>query len=180
MIKINLLPVKKKKKKAKPVPGFLVATVIVTAVTIVILAYAVYFMNSRLSERKATIASNDRTIEDLARKIKDVENYEKLNATYQKNKEIIEQLGKNKTMPVKVLDEVSALLPPGVWFTTMDIKGTDISLAGMAFTNSDVVNYVNNLKHSSFFTEVYLQESVQAPAEGMSAYAFKLTFKVKV
>jgi type IV pilus assembly protein PilN len=179
MIKINLLPVKKK-KKARQLPGFVVSMVLLLVVAAVISAYLLYFLTGRVSARQETIAKNDARIAELSQKIKSVENYEKLNATYQKNKEIIEQLGKNKTLPVKVLDQVSALLPVGVWLTSLDIKGTEISLAGTAFTNSDVVNYVDNLKKSAFFTDVYLKESMQHPSGGLSAYEFSLAFKVKV
>jgi type IV pilus assembly protein PilN len=179
MIKINLLPVKKK-KKAKQLPGFVVSLVLLLLVSAVISAYLVYFFNGRVSARKQTIAKNDAKIEELSKKIKAVENYEKLNAAYQKNKEIIEQLGKNKTLPVKVLDEVSALLPVGVWLTLLDVKGTDINLSGMGFTNSDVVNYVDNLKKSPLFTDVYLKESRQQSSQGYSAYMFSLSCKVKI
>ena len=179
MIKINLLPVKKR-KKARQLPGFVVSMVLLLVVAGVISAYLIYFLNSRVSARQETIAKNEAKLTELSTKIKAVENYEKLNATYQKNKEIIEQLGKNKTLPVKVLDEVSTLLPVGVWLTTLDIKGTEINLAGMAFTNSDVVNFVDNLKKSALFTDVYLKESMQQPSAGFSAYSFSLAFKVKV
>jgi type IV pilus assembly protein PilN len=179
MIKINLLPVKKK-KKAKQLPGFVVSMVLLLLVTGVISAYLIYYFNGRVSAKKETIAKNEARIEELSKKIKAVENYEKLNATYQKNKEIIEQLGKNKTLPVKVLDEVSALIPVGVWLTQLDAKGTEIDLSGMGFTNSDVVNYVNNLKNSALFSDVYLKESRQQPKEGYSAYMFSLSFKVKI
>ena len=75
-----------------------------------------------------------------------MEDFEKRNADFQKRKEIIEQLGKNKTLPVKILDEVSRLLPPGVWLTSMDVVGDKVNLSCTAFTNTDVVNYVDNLK----------------------------------
>jgi len=178
MIKINLLPVKKK-KKAKPVPAFLIASVLVTFAVGAILAYLVYFFNDRLSTRQAKVTENDKQIVELAKKIKAVEDYEKRNADFKMRKDIIEQLGKSKSLPVKVLDEISALLPSGVWLTTMDIKGADIVLGCTGFTNTDVVNYVNNLKNSKLFTDVYLQESVQTQASGFSAYTFRLTFKVK-
>lgn len=178
MIKINLLPVKKK-KRAKPLPGFFLTAIAVFAISAAVTIYVIYFFNSRLASRKATIAENEKTIEELSKKIKAVENYEKLNATFQKHKQIIEELGKNKTLPVKALDEISVLLPPGIWFNSLDIKGQDLNVNGTGFTNSDVVNYVNNLKKSAMFTDVYLQESIQNQASGLPVYVFKLTFKVK-
>ncbi len=178
MIKINLLPVKKK-RKAKPLPGFLLTGLAVFAISAAVAGYLYYFVNSRVALRQAKIADNDRRIEELAKKIKAVENYEKLNATFQNHKQIIEELGKNKTLPVKALDEISALLPPGIWFNSLDIKGQDLNVNGTGFTNSDVVNYVNNLKKSQMFTDVYLQESIQNQASGLPVYVFKLAFRVK-
>lgn len=178
MIKVNLLPVKKR-KKPKPIPAFLISTIIITVIAGVILAYLIYFFNSRVSSRQAQVRANEKKIEELKEKIKAVEDYEKRNTLFQQRKEIIEQLGKNKTVPVKILDKISAFLPSGVWLNSMDVKATDINLSCTAFTNTDVVNYVNNLKNSRIFTDVYLQESIQAQLSGYSIYKFKITMKVK-
>lgn len=179
MIKINLLPVKKK-KRAKKLPTFLLATIFLTIAACAIMAYTFVYFSSKLSSKKDLVAANEKKIAELAAKLKEVENFEKLNATFKKNKDVIEQLSKNKALPVKVVDEVSAVLPSGVWINSMEVKGVDVSLSCTGFTNTDVVNYVNNLKNSKLFTDVYLQESVQAQVSGFSVYSFKLVFKVKV
>lgn len=178
MIKVNLLPVKKK-KKAKPIPAFLISTIVVTLAVGAVLLYVVYFFSSRVSERQTQVKNNEKLIAELTDKIKAVEEFEKRNTIFQQRKEIIEQLGKNKTMPVKVLDELSALLPPGVWFNSMELKGMVLNLNCTAFTNTDVVNYVDKLKNSNILTEVFLQESVQGKLGNFSVYNFKLTMKVK-
>ena len=178
MIKVNLLPVKKRKKQ-KPMPTFLISMVFVTLIAGVVLVYLVFFFKGRVSERQAKVRDNEVIITELKQKIKDVEDFEKRNADFQKRKEIIEQLGKNKTLPVKILDEINKLLPPGVWLVSMEVAGNNINLSCTAFTNTDVVNYVDNLKLSKLFADIYLQESVQAQVAGYSIYNFKLTFKVK-
>jgi type IV pilus assembly protein PilN len=178
MIKVNLLPVKKRKKQ-KPLPTFLISIVFVTLIACVVLAYLVFFFSGRVSEKKAKVRDNEVKITELKQKIKDVEDFEKRNAVFQKRKEIIEQLGKNKTLPVKILDEINSLLPPGVWLVSMDVVGDNVNLSCTAFTNTDVVNYVDNLKLSKLFADIYLQESVQTQASGYSLYNFRLTFKVK-
>jgi type IV pilus assembly protein PilN len=178
MIKINLLPVKKR-KKAKPVPLFVVVSVGVTLVVCLLLAYLVYSFNATVAAKQREVAEQEKTLAMLKGKIKSVDNYEQRNATYKKRKEIIEQLGMNKTLPVKIVDQVSALLPDGVWLTSMGIKGPEVDVSCMAFTNTDAVNYVNNLKNSKLFTDVFLKESVQNKISGYSVYSFSLTFKVK-
>jgi type IV pilus assembly protein PilN len=178
MIKVNLLPVKKK-KKAKPLPKFLVIGILVTLVTVIILSYVYYFFSSRVEARELQVRENEKRIEELREKIKAVEDYESRNATYKQRKELIEQLSKNKTLPVKILNEISALLPTGVWIDAMTITGAGISLSCTGFTNTDVVNYVNNLKNANLFYDIYLQESVQTEISGFSTYKFRITFKVK-
>ena len=178
MIKINLLPIKKR-KKAKPLPTFAIAGVGIFIIAAAVMGYLFYFYSSRVSEKKQLVADNDRKIEELGRKIKSVEDYEKKNAEYKKQKEIIEQLGKNKIMPIRVLDEISSQLPPGVWLNNLSLNGDAVSISCTGFNNTDVVNYVNNLKGSKMFAEVYLQESVQGNQGGFAVYTFRITFKVK-
>jgi type IV pilus assembly protein PilN len=178
MIKVNLLPVKRKKKQ-KPVPVFIISMLFITIATAAVLAYLMIFFSGLVSEKKAKVQENETKIAELKQKLKDVEDYEKRNAVFQQRKEIIETLGKNKTIPVKILDEISNLLPVGVWLTAADVKGENVNLNCTAFTNSDVVNYVDNLKNSKLFKDIYLQESVQAQVTGYSLYNFKLTLKIK-
>ena len=178
MIKVNLLPTKKKRKQ-KPVPAFLIYTVLLTLAVGAIFLYIAYHFNSAVSAKKTKVRENEKTIAALKEKIKAVEDFEKLNKTFQQRKDIIEELGRNKSRPVKILDEISAVLPAGVWLTSADVTGIDVSLSCIAFSNTDVVNYVNNLKNSKLFTDIYLQESVQSKVATNTVYSFKLTFKVK-
>ncbi|MBI5846446.1 MAG: PilN domain-containing protein [Nitrospirae bacterium] len=178
MIKVNLLSTKKKKKQ-KPVPAFLIYAVLLTLAVGAIFTYITYHFSSTVSAKEAKVKENEKTIAALKEKIKAVEDFEKLNKTFQQRKDIIEELGRNKSRPIKILDEISALLPAGVWLGNAEVKGLDVSLSCTAFTNTDVVNYVNNLKNSKLFTDVYLQESVQSKVATTTVYSFKLTFKVK-
>ncbi|MEW6214951.1 MAG: PilN domain-containing protein [Nitrospirota bacterium] len=180
MIKVNLLPVKKKRKKPKPIPSFVITMAIVTIVTGIIMAYLVFLFNSRLATKRAQLTANEKKIAGLREKITAVENFEQINVTIQQKKDIIEQLRKNQSVPVKLLDEINNLLPRGVWLQTMTVSGESIDIEGYAFTNSEVVSYVDNIKNSKMFAEAYLQESRSTTIENIPLYIFKLTFKMKV
>jgi type IV pilus assembly protein PilN len=178
MIKVNLLPVKRK-KKAKPLPTFFIATVLITVVIGIIMAYLVFFFSSRLSERKAQFAANEKKIAALKEKIKAVDDFEKRNKMFKERNDLIEQLGKNKAVPVKVLTEISSLLPAGLWLQALSVSGSNVSMAGYGYTNSEIVNYVDNLKASPLFSDVYLQESKSMEQEKISVYMFRLTCRIK-
>jgi len=179
MIKVNLLPVKRKKKH-KPIPSFIVTMVIIVLVTIIVMANLAFFFNSRLSKKKALFKTNENKIVELKQKIKEVENFEQLNKAIEQRNGIIEQLRKNQSMPVRLLDEANNLLPSGVWLDEMAVYGENVSMEGYAFANSDIVTYIDNIKNSQIFTEVYLQESKSTTIENTLLYMFKLTFKIKV
>ncbi|MDH5203336.1 MAG: PilN domain-containing protein [Nitrospirota bacterium] len=179
MIKVNLLPVKRK-RKPKPIPAFVVTMVVATIIVGLVMAYLAFFFNSRLETKKETFKDNEKKIAELKEKIKAVENFEQVNKLFQQKTSVIEQLRKNQSFPVKLLDEISKLLPNGVWLHTMTVAGGNINIDGYAFANSDVVSYVENLKNSKVFTEIYLQESKSLTIEKIPVYMFKLTFKMKV
>jgi len=178
MIKVNLLPVKRKKKK-KPLPTFLIATVLISVIICIVMAYLAFFFSSRLSQRKDQFAANEKKIAELKEKIKAVENYEQRNKTFKERNDIIEQLSKNKSIPVKILTEVNSLIPQGVWLSGLTVAGGVININGYGFTNDEIVMYIDNLKNSKLFTEVTLQESRRTEIEKTPLYMFKLSFKTK-
>jgi type IV pilus assembly protein PilN len=179
MIKVNLLPFKRK-KKAKPLPAFLIASVLLTVIICVIMAYLAFFFSTKLSGKKSRFAANERKIAELKEQIKAVEDFEQRNKMFKDRNDVIEQLGKNKSVPVKILGEIASLMPKGIWLQNMSVSGTNnISMDGYGFTNSEIVTYVENLKASQLFTDVYLQESKSMEKEKISVYMFKLTCKTK-
>jgi type IV pilus assembly protein PilN len=178
MIKVNLLPVKRK-KKPKPLPAFLLGTIIGTIIMCLIMAYLAFYFSSRLSDKKSQHADNEKKIAELKEKIKAVDNFEQRNKTFKQRNDIIEQLSKNKSTPVRILDEVSALLPQGIWINSMSVTGEGVNINGYGFSNNEIVAYVDNLKNSKMFTEVYLQESRSTEVEKIPLYVFKLSFKLK-
>ncbi|MBF0517243.1 MAG: PilN domain-containing protein [Nitrospirae bacterium] len=131
-------------------------------------------------------AEKTRQLEALKNKIKDVDELEKKIKTINDNKKVIEQLKASQSTPVKVLDEISKLLPDNVWLTKMTISEQGLSLSGTAEKNDDVVIFVNNLKNSKLFNNVYLSKS-QSGAVGMGAghsdmavYNFELQMSINI
>lgn len=178
MIRINLLPVEKKKKK-KPLPVFFISGIVVVLVTVAVLAYLFYYYNTTLEATTMKFRTNEQKIAELKKKINEVDNFEKLNKTVDERNKLIEQLRKNQNLPVMIIDEISKSVPSGVWMSAMTSTGNTVNIDGYAFTNSDVVVYINNLKAAALFSDISLQESKQTEIEKIPLYQFKLTFNVK-
>jgi len=178
MIKINLLPTKKKKTLILPRP--FIYGIVATIVLLVVVIMLTFYLNKQITTMKNNLFAKEQRLKQLQAKLIEVQNYERDNQEFRQKTKIIEQLKKNQAAPLILLDEVSDKLPNGVWLTKLEDEGGTVSIEGFAFTNSDLVRYVQNLKNSKYLSEVMLIESRQTDLEGFSIYKFNLTFKIKV
>lgn len=178
MIRINLLPVERE-KKVKPLPLSFISGIVIFGVTALMLGLLTIFLTSKTGDMRAEKASKEKRLSELRAMIKEVENYERDNKAFQEKNTVIEQLKRNQHIPLRLLDEVSAMLPNGVWLFSLNESGSSVDIEGYAFTNPDLVSYVENLKGSKHLEEVALIESRHAVVENIPLYQFKLTFKVK-
>ncbi len=178
MIRINLIGEEKRKRKKKPlqIKNF---TIIFFTVMIVVLlinggatAY-LYFTLSALEDEKK---QNDTILADLNKKIAEVKRFEELNKEISNRKNIIQGLTKTKTLPVRILNEVNATIPEGIWITKIDYKGSSVDIEGMALTNIAVVSFIENLKNSKVASNPYLKETNQVEFQKVPVYRFSLTF----
>lgn len=178
MIRINLLPVKRR-KKAKPIPTFLVVTAL-SFVLVLIVSFTVwFFLNNEVKGLNAQKKANEKTIAELAEQIKVVSNFEKLNKIFEDRKQIIEKLRKNQSLPVRVLDEMSVRLEDGVWLKSMSVRGANVGINGVGFTNPEVVRYVQSLKESKLFYEVYLHETRRSSVNNVEVYNFRISLRIR-
>jgi type IV pilus assembly protein PilN len=61
----------------------------------------------------------------------------------------------------------------------LNVRGNDVELEGRAMTNDDVVEFVNNLRRTNFFTNILLAESRAGTEQKFNLYQFKLNFSLK-
>lgn len=178
MIKINLLPYRRK-KKPKPVPAFLIIGVFLMLTAVIASFYVNYIFKSRAADLEGQKDSKAKEMVALDEKIKEVNNFEALNKTFTERKNIIEQLTQTQGLPVKILDEISTRLTDGIWLVSMDIAGSSINMSGIGFSNSDIVSFVQNLKNSPLFQEVNLTGTQQSAQDNIDVYTFNLTLQIK-
>jgi type IV pilus assembly protein PilN len=180
MIKINLLPTKRKppRKVTELQKQLIIGLVVLVGVAT---GMALYFISlngkiaSKIQERSAALA-------EIARQdnmLKEVKNVEEERKKVTEKIGVIEQLKKNQQGPVRMLDEISRAIPISVDIVSMVESSGNVSISGEAFTNQDVVKFIDNLKASPYCTDVYLQETAQVTVEGYEIYKYKLQFKYK-
>ncbi len=183
MIKINLLPVKRAAKKAKvPVDTAMFQLVVGLGIVLVFVGACGYRWQMLVDEvalRTQIKESKTKELDALKKKVQEVEDYEKNKRLLEDKNRIIEQLRKNQGGPVRLLDYLSQSLDPlKIWLTTVD-GDAQVAINGKALTNDDIVQFIRNLQQSGYFTDIMLEESRQAPEEGLIIYQFRLKMSVK-
>jgi type IV pilus assembly protein PilN len=61
----------------------------------------------------------------------------------------------------------------------LGVASDAVELEGKALTNDDVVEFVNNLRRTDYFTGINLQESKAATENKINLYQFRLAFRLK-
>jgi type IV pilus assembly protein PilN len=180
MIKINLLPTKKKPPKKvidlqqQLLLGFLILVLVLIAMT--------FFWRRQRDQIEALQkqkAADEALIQSQDNVLKEVKNVEEERRKVAEKIDIIERLKKNQAGPVRLLDELSKALPVGVNLVSLNESSNNINIEGEAFTNDDVVRFVDNLKASPYLSEVMLLETDQIRRESLDIYKYKLQFVYK-
>jgi len=179
MIRINLLPAKRKRKGSELPVHFIPGALISVIGLVLLIGYFIY-LNNQITTIKADKSAKEKRLAEIKEKIKEVEDYEKDNEIFREKNKVIEQLKAKQSAPLILLDEVSNMLPKGVWLTSLAETGGIIKITGVAFTNPDLVNYVQNLKASKYMNDVRLIESKQAKIGESTVYNFSLSFRMNI
>jgi type IV pilus assembly protein PilN len=176
MIEINLLtPHRAKKIKRKvEIQAQLIVVVAVCAVTFVVCGFVWGKLNDKVSVLKSETATLSAELVQLQIKVKEVKNYEQNKKVVQEKIAVIDQLRKNQSVPVHLLDEISKSLPDRAWIISLSENRGSIDLDGKAVTNSDIVEFIDNLKKSSFFGNVQILESRKGAEGDVPVYFFRL------
>jgi type IV pilus assembly protein PilN len=180
MIKINLLPTKKKPPK-KVID--LQQQLLLALLVLVLVVMGMWYFWSEQQERIAALEKDKVSAETRLKEqdniLKEVKNVEDERKKVAGKIDIIEKLKKNQAGPVRLLDEISKALPAGVNLASMTESNNNISLDGDAFSNDEVVRFVDNLKASPNLANVTLLETGQAKREGVDIYKYRLQFVYK-
>lgn len=156
MIRINLLPFRAARKKEN-VRRQISIYFLSTFLLMLLVAYSWFSMSrtvSALEKEKIAKQKKLKSYDDTLKKIKEIE--ARINEIKSKQK-VIGTLEKNKTGPVRLLDDLATAVPEGRLFlkSFKESKG-EISLDGTAKDNDTVAYFMDNLKSKKSISAVEL------------------------
>jgi len=177
MIRINLLPVRAKKKRNTSIyqivamSGVLMVS-LVTAFTV----HSVFV--GKVEKRQGTVATNAGEIKRLQTIIGEVNELDKQKQRLLNQLAVIDKLEKGKRGPVRVLDEMSSSIPKRVWITSFREQGGTLSLTGSAIDNADISEFMRALQKTPYFTDINLKFTQADLKDGATVYNFEIGCKV--
>ncbi len=177
MIRINLLPVRAKKKRNTSIYQ-LVAMSGVLMVTLVVSFTVHTIFQNRVEERETKLAANEAEIKRLQTIIGEVNELDKQKNRLLNQLAVIDKLEKGKRGPVRVLDELSNSIPKRVWITSFREQGGTLSLTGAAVDNADISEFMRAMQKQPYFSDIQLKFTQADLKDGATVYNFEIGCKV--
>jgi len=159
MIKINLLPFRKKREteNIRRQLSIFVLTVVFLAAVMVYFYLDFSIEKSGLEKQKT---QKEKELADYAAVIKRINEIKKKIKEIQGKLDVIKGLEKNKTGPVHLLDEISMAVPEEkLWLASLVEKTGILTLKGSAMDNNTVALFMTNLEKAEHITSVDLKST---------------------
>ena len=180
MLKINLLPIRQLKKRAKA-RNQIFAGVILFLSVLVMLALVGVLQAGRISTLNDDIAAKQKEKKSFDKVVKELAELEKKRLDLNNKIAIINKLKSDSSLTVRVLDEVSNVIDNNrMWLTALNQRGGNLKLTGYALDNQTVAQFMDELKKSPYVSSVNLNNSSLKEVAGTDLKEFGLSCTVVI
>lgn len=169
MIEINLLSEQRELPAAAKTEAPALAGLLIGSLVLILSCALVVFLYIRTKnyikdlESQVTQAQQEKT--RLDEDLKKVDELEKIKLAAENRFKAIETLAKGRTLPVHILMEFSRAITELAWLETFEVSGMSFKAKGYARQERAVVDLVDRLNQSSYFTGVTLLEWRSEPGK---------------
>jgi len=178
MIRINLAPTQARRRGFRlALPSFNLGMIFGLVYLVAVLAVGWTWWSLSADESRLT-ADVERASKELATLKKTIGEGGKVKdqaADLRKRVQVIEQLTKNQTRPIRLLDAFVDMVPRDLWITGLEERGATLRVTGSAYTTAAVADFMSNLRTSGKFKDVDLLVSRQDLAKTPSPVIFEIT-----
>lgn len=179
MIRINLLPHREEKRKARRHQFYAILG------TLAVFAGFIWFMgftviSSEIGSQQAKNEFLQREINVLKKDIEEISRLKEQTDALLKRKQVIESLQTNRAETLRMFDELLRRVPDGVRITNLSQNGLNINLNGEAVSEARVSSLMRNLEDSQIFQGISALEIKAGSATGgRSIFLFQLKLQIE-
>ena len=136
-----------------------------------------YGVTSAIEHQQERNAFLEAQIVEMDKKIREIEELEKVKANLLARMKVIEELQASRAAMVHFFDEILNTLPEGVYIKSLKQSGPAVMIEGVAESNNRVSAYMKNIEASRWFAEPRLVVINTKDVNRRRQSEFQLQFK---
>ena len=173
MAKINLLPWREelRKERQQEFIGIVVAVAIAAAALV---WFVTGIIEGQYKNQKVRNSFIQQEMSVLSEQISEIQALRDKREQLLERMQLIQNLQGNRPIIVRLFDEVARSIPDDLYFTSLDIKGHQVSVKGRAKSNNRVAALMRNFDESDWFDAPNLI-SVKAEKGGYNTFEVTMT-----
>ncbi|MBX9607564.1 MAG: PilN domain-containing protein [Gammaproteobacteria bacterium] len=176
MPRINLLPWREELRRQRRTEYLSILGACALAAAGVWFAIHMYF-NALIEQQQRRNSFLTAEIKLLDKKIAEIKALEKEKENLIARMKAIETLQTSRPIVVHLFDELVSTLPDGVYLTSINQSGENVTVKGVAQSNARVSNYMRNVEASEWERDPKLSIIQSKSQDGKRTAEFTLTFK---
>ena len=178
MLRINLLPVRQLKKRAKA-RNQIISAIVALCSLLVLLGFVGVLQKRTISATQATIADLTKKKDHFGPMLAEIENLKNQKQELERKTAVINKLRTESSITVRVLDEVAKNVDNSrLWLESLSQQSASLSLTGVALDNETVAQFMDKLKASKVIVDVNLTSSSLKVISGRSLKSFVMTCSI--
>ena len=175
MIRINLLPFRKARKKEnvrQQISVFFLALIFLTLG----MSYLAVSLNRKIQDMDSRIKTSTKQLDDLTILTKEIDEIKKKLDVLKKKTAVIKNLELNRKSSVILLDTMTNMVIPGrMWFTSLSALSDTVEINGLALDNKTVADFMIQLEGSQLFSSVNLKTLKQQAIKDVILKNFEIS-----
>ncbi len=178
MLRINLLPIRQLKKRAKA-RNQIISFITLFIFLLLILGAVGFLQTARINSIESSITQLKKEKQKYAPILAEMKRLEKTKKDLENKISIIKKLKRDSSITVHILDEVANKVDSKrMWLKSLKQQGQKLSLAGVALDNRTVAQFMDALKESPYISAVNLSNASLSKVAGRDLKSFSLACSI--
>ncbi len=179
MLRINLLPIRQLKKRAKA-RNQIISFFTLFAFLFLILGAVAFLQITKINNIESSIVQLKKEKKRYAPILAEMKRLEKAKNDLENKIKIIKKLKRDSAVTVHILDEVAKKVDSKrMWLKSLKQQGASLSLTGVALDNRTIAQFMDALKQSPYISGVNLSNATLAKVSGRDLKSFSLACSIQ-
>lgn len=178
MIKINLLPFKR--KRASSLTKDIRDLVILLFIVLLGFGYYYYILTNEIEERKANIVTTKREIQSMQPIAQEYQAIQEAKKEIQRRFHTLDKLKSGRALAARSLYDISSIIKEGVWIKSFKKTDNKLEIDGRSFVNESISDFIESLSKMPYITNVELKNVQDVNEEGITIKKFIITGNISI